>query len=70
MRIFAIVLVMAGSCAFCVALLAACWAAWVWLTGAGWPDVLPGWSWIAAMSAGGVMLALAGREIMKSIENR
>lgn len=70
LRTFAIILVVAGSCLFCLALLGTGWAIWSALSGAGWPAGLPAWGWLAAAVPGGVMLAIAGREAMKWAENR
>jgi hypothetical protein len=65
LRVLAIALVVAGSCLFCFALLAAVWAGWAMLSGAGWPALVPAWWWIAAAFPGGVAMALLGREAMK-----
>jgi hypothetical protein len=70
LRTFAIILVVAGSCLFCLALIGTGWAIWSALNGAGWPAGLPAWGWLAAAVPGGVMLAVAGREAMKRAENR
>lgn len=70
LRTFAIILVVAGSCLFCLALIGTGWAVWSAFNGAGWPAGLPAWGWLAAAVPGGVMLAIAGREALKRAENR
>ena len=52
LRTFAIILVVAGSCLFCLALIGTGWAVWSAFNGAGWPAGLPAWGWLAAAVLG------------------
>lgn len=70
LRMLAIVLVVVGSCLFCVSLIGTGWSIWAAFSGASLPGVVPGWLWLGAGVGGGVLLAIVGRETMKRAENR
>ena len=68
-RLVAIVLVVAGSCLFCAGVIGAGWVAWSGLSGASLPQTMPGPGWLAGAVAAGVVLAIAGRELMRRAES-
>jgi hypothetical protein len=70
MRVLAIVLVIAGSCALCGLLLVGGWAVWSALTGTGWPDGLPQPVWLLLPGIAGSAMLFAGRKLLNLADSR